>query len=95
VSHPDPLLRRVLLFERWRDLYHSPDGMMSQRTFNQVTPPGTPESEWSNPDRFSSFDGMDDAAAWTGWTLVADVLRYSQTGTEADYQRMEKAFARS
>jgi len=46
VDTPDPLLRRVLLFERWRDLYNSPDGLTSERDFNTATPPGTAEADW-------------------------------------------------
>jgi hypothetical protein len=90
VAEPDPLLRRVLLFERWRDLYSSPDGLTSEIVFNAATPPGTPESEWSSPDRVSSQEGMGDSGIWTGWTVVGNILRYSQTGTDADYERMEK-----
>lgn len=87
---PDPMVDRVYRFERWRDLYHKPDGMTSEMNFNAATLPGTPESEWSAPERFASQEGMGDSGIWTGWTVVGDILRYSQTGTEADYQRMEQ-----
>ena len=90
VAEPDPMLKRVLLFERWRDTYSRPDGQTSEPRFNQATPPGTPEAEWSDPARFVHHDGMGDSGIWTGWTVVGDILRYSQTGTEADYQRMEQ-----
>ncbi len=90
VEDPDPLLRRVLLFERWRDLYHSPDGQTSERDFNVPTPPGTPEAEWAASERFRQHEGMGDSGIWTGWTTVAAILRYSQTGTQADYERMER-----
>jgi hypothetical protein len=90
VAEPDPMLKRVLLMERWRDRYGKPDGMTSERNFGQATPPGTPESEWGRPERFVSHDGMGDSGIWTGWTVVGDILRYSQTGTQADYQRMEQ-----
>jgi hypothetical protein len=89
VAEPDPMLERVLLLERWRDLYNKPDGMTSERNSNVATLPGTPEAVWSDPTRFSSHDGMGDSGIWTGWTVVGDILRYSQTGTEADYKRME------
>jgi hypothetical protein len=90
VADPDPLLKRVLLMERWRDKYGRPDGMTSERQFNVATPPGTPEAEWADPARFVSHEGMGDSGIWTGWTVVGDILRYSQTGTEADYARMEQ-----
>lgn len=90
VSDPDPLLRRAFLFDRWRDLYNSPDGQAVDRDFRGPTPPGTPESEWSRPDHFEQYWGAGDGGIWTGWSTVAAILRYSQTGTEADYQRMEQ-----
>jgi hypothetical protein len=86
---PDPMLRRVLLLERWRDLYNKPDGMTSERNFKNATPPGTPEAVWAADENFRSHGGMADSGIWTGWTVIGDILRYSQTGTEADYQRME------
>lgn len=86
---PDPMLRRVLLLERWRDLYGRPDGMTSERVFKNPTPPGTPEEVWAADDNFLSHEGMSDSGIWTGWTVIGDILRYSQTGTEADYRRME------
>ena len=89
VADPDPMLRRVLLLERWRDLYSRPDGMTSEPNFNTATLPGTPEAEWADPARFVSHGGMGDSGIWTGWTVIGDILRYSQTGTEADYRRME------
>ncbi len=89
VANPDPMLNRVLLMERWRDLYNRPDGLTSERVFNTATPPGTPESVWSDPARTSSQQGMGDSGIWSGWTVVGDILRYSQTGTQADYLRME------
>jgi len=89
VADPDPMLKRVLLFERWRDKYGRPDGLTSEPVFNTATPPGTPEAEWSDPARFVTHGGMGDSGIWSGWTVVGDILRYSQTGTEADYLRME------
>jgi hypothetical protein len=90
VPDPDILLNRALLFDRWRDLYNSPDGETSERNFTGAALPGTPESEWGKPEYFSSHQGTGDSGIWTGWTTVAAILRYSQTGTEADYLRMEK-----
>ena len=89
LSTPDPLLHRVLLYERWYDLYHQPDGQTADREFTGETPAGTDEAVWGDPARFSGWDGIGDSAIWTGTALVAYALRYLQTGTEADYRRME------
>ncbi|MCB9520920.1 MAG: hypothetical protein H6698_06920 [Myxococcales bacterium] len=90
VADPDPLLRRALLFDRWRDLFNSPDGQAIDRDFEAATLPGTPEDEWSSLDNFRCYCGTGDGGIWTGWATVSAVLRYTQTGTEADYQRMEQ-----
>jgi hypothetical protein len=90
VEAPDPLLRRAYLFDRWRDLYNSPDGQAVDRDFLVPVPPGTPESEWGKAESFKCYCGSGDGGIWTGWATVAAILRYSQTGTEADYLRMEQ-----
>ncbi|HOX44052.1 MAG TPA: hypothetical protein PK668_10670 [Myxococcota bacterium] len=89
VAQPDPLLRRVLLYDRWYDLYMSPNGLTAERTFNRAMPGDAPEEEWGALDSFGGYAGEGDAAIWTGTALVADAFRYAATGTEADYQRME------
>ena len=86
----DPLLNRVLLFERWRDLYNSPDGQAVDRDFNKEILPLTPEVEWAKPENFAGYWGSGDGGIWTGWSTVAAILRYAHTGTEADYERMEQ-----
>lgn len=90
VDAPDPLLRRVLLFERWYDLYHQPMGITAERDFTGPTPAGTPESEWGSLEHFAGFNGVGDGPIWTGKALTAYILRYLQTGTEADYARIDK-----
>jgi hypothetical protein len=90
VDEPDPLLRRAFLFDRWRDLYNSPDGQAVDRDFSENIPPLKPEHYWGDPARFAGYFGTGDGGIWTGWSTVAAILRYSQTGTEADYQRMEQ-----
>ncbi len=90
VDEVDPMLHRVLLFERWRDLYNSPDGQAIDRDFNKEILPLTPEMEWAKAEHFDGYWGSGDGGIWTGWSTVAAILRYSQTGTEADYQRMEQ-----
>ena len=89
VAEPDPVLRRVLLYDRWRDLYNSPDGMAVDRDFVNETVAGTPEETWGSPDNFKCYCGSGDGGIWTGWSLASAALRYSQTGTQADYERME------
>ena len=90
VDEPDELLERAFLFDRWRDLYNSPDGQAIDRDFNKSIPPDWPESEWGKLEHFEAYWGAGDGGIWTGWSVVAAILRYSQTGTEADYQRMEE-----
>lgn len=86
---PDPLLERVLWYDRWYDLYMSPQGLTAERVFDGAMPIDTPEETWSDPVRFSHWAGEGDAAIWTGAALVADTFRYAVTRTEADYARME------
>jgi len=90
VKDVDPMLHRVLLFERWRDLYNSPDGQAVDRDFNKEILPLTPEEEWSKTEHFDGYWGSGDGGIWTGWSTVAAILRYAHTGTEADYERMEQ-----
>ncbi|MBN1945951.1 MAG: hypothetical protein JW797_09765 [Bradymonadales bacterium] len=90
VDSPDPLLHRVLLFERWYEGYQAPDGQTCDRYFTQAMDPGTPEEIWGDPARFSRYGGAGDAAIWTGVALNAFILRYLNTGTRADYLRMEQ-----
>lgn len=90
VAAPDALLHRALLFDRWYDLYHQPDGQTAERAFNASQPAGTPESQWGAASRFDHFEGVGDSAIWTGVSLMSYALRYFAFGTEADYQRVEK-----
>jgi hypothetical protein len=90
VDEPDPMLERAFLYDRWRDLYNSPDGQAVDRDFNREVLPLTPESEWGSPEYFEGYWGAGDGGIWTGWATVAAILRYVQTGTRADYQRMEQ-----
>jgi len=90
VDSPDPLLERVLLYDRWYDLYHQPFGQTAERVFTGEMPPGTPETTWGDPAQFADYAGLGDAAIWNGAALVAITMRYLETGTEADYQRMEQ-----
>jgi hypothetical protein len=86
---PDPLLRRVLLYDRWYDKYHSPDGQTGERVFRGPTPGDMPGAEWGAPAHFAGWAGEGDSAIWTGAALTADIFRYMVTGTEADRGRME------
>ena len=85
----DGMLRRAYLYDRWRDLYHHVDGELVERVFAGPTPAGTPEATWGAPEHFAAYAGGGDSGIWTGWATVAAILRYANTGTEADYQRME------
>lgn len=90
VDELDPLYRRVLLYERWYDLYHQPMGITADRAFAGPTPAGTPEAEWGALEHFAWHGGVGDGPIWTGKALTAYILRYLQTGTEADYARIEE-----
>ena len=90
VAQPDPLLHRALLYDRWYDLHGSPDGQTAERLFTQSMEPETPEEVWAAREHFAGWAGLGDSAIWTGVALTADAFRYAVTGTEADYQRMER-----
>lgn len=83
------LLHRAWLFDRWYDVYHSPDGQTSDRESEIGFVPGTPESEWGDPAHFGEWDGFGDSAIWTGVATHGAMLRWLETGTEADRQRFE------
>ena len=89
VAAPDGLLRRVYLYDRWYDLYGSPDGQTAERAYSADMAPDAPEEVWSDPSTFAHWAGAGDSAIWTGAALTADAFRYLSTGTEADYRRME------
>lgn len=90
VDNPDPLLRRVFLYDRWYDRWSSPNGLTAERIFTSSTPGSLSEAEWSDPSRFAGWAGLGDAGIWTGAALVSDLYRYVATRTEADYQRFEQ-----
>jgi hypothetical protein len=90
VDEPDPLLERVLTYERWSEDYNAPDGLTSDRDFNQPIPSGTPESVWGDPALFHKYDGFGDSGMWSSVRLHGTMLRYLETGTEADYARFEE-----
>ena len=58
-------------------------------TFVYETLAGTQESVWGAPSSFANYAGTGDAAIWSAVALETYAMRYLQTGTEADYQRME------
>ena len=87
---PDPQLRRVLLYDRWYDLYTSPDGQTASRDHHVGFEPGTPEAVWADPAHFARWDGLGDAAIWTGVALDAAMFRWLATGTAADEARFER-----
>ncbi|MDP6943522.1 MAG: hypothetical protein QF464_05180 [Myxococcota bacterium] len=87
---PEAMLRRAYQYDRWYDLFSSPDGQTAERLFTEEMPPGTAEEVWTDPANFAGWSGAGDSAIWTGTALNAFILRYLHTGTEADYQRMEE-----
>ncbi len=87
---PDPLLRRTYLYDRWYDLYTSPDGQTVKRVLKSFTPGDTPEAEWGTTEHFDYYRGAGDAAIWTGVALNADIFRWQVTGSDADWERVLK-----
>lgn len=85
---PDPLLKRVYLYDRWYDRYSSPDGQTAERVYPGGMAVDAPESTWAAPEAFGHYSGRGDSAIWTGAALSAAIFRYAQTGTSADYERM-------
>ena len=90
VAEPDEMLERAFLYDRWYDLWSSPDGQTAERRFTETMEPGTPEEVWTDPAVFAGWSGAGDSAIWTGTALNGFILRYLFSGTEADYQRMEE-----
>ncbi len=88
VDEPDEILKRVYLYDRWHDLYTSPNGLTAERVFNTDIPGSMPEEEWGDPAKFAGWAGTGDASIWTGAALVSDIFRYMDTGTSADYDHM-------
>ncbi len=85
---PDALLERVLHYDRWYDLYTSPNGQAAERNFAKPMPAGTPEATWAAPENFARYTGIGDSGLYTAAALTAATFRYGQTGTQADYERM-------
>ena len=93
-TDPPELLSRVLRAERRLELYNSPDGQVVEREFATAPEPGTPEEEWGSLESFGDWSGKSDSALWSSVALEAAILRYLETGTEADYARMEQGVER-
>jgi hypothetical protein len=92
VANPDPMLEQMYWYDRYYDLYQRMEGQHSDVEFTEPQWPGTPESTWSQEQYFREYDGYGDAAGWTGTGLQSAAARYSETGTEADYDRMLEFF---
>jgi hypothetical protein len=90
VDDPDPLLKRVYLYDRRHDLSTSPVGMTAERVFSGPMPGSATEEEFLSADNFATWAGSGDSGIWTGAALVSDIFRYMVNGTEADYQHMEE-----
>ncbi len=85
---PDALTHRAWLWERYHDLYHTPDGQDAKRYLRHTFTATASEAEWAAPDNFGGYNGLGDSAIWSGTALNAKVMRYLVTGTEADYAAM-------
>lgn len=83
-----PMTEQAFWFDRYYDLYHQANGQSMDIDFTTAVLAGTPESEWSKPEYFRTYDGIGDSSGWTGTALFGAAARYAVTGTEADYQRM-------
>jgi len=92
VDEPPRMTEQAFVFDRYFDLYHSPEGQAVDVDFTGQVPPGQPESEWSNPANFRAMDAYGDASGWTGTALLGAASRYRATGTDADYERMLQQF---
>ncbi len=89
-ASPDPQLEKTFLFDRWYDLYQSPDGQSANRRFLSSFVADEVEEVWGDDGSFQKYDGLGDAAIWTGVALNTTMMRYLSTGTEADYDRFEE-----
>src|SRR5260221_2692728 len=90
----DALLRRVYLYDRYLDLYHSPEGEVAERRLTQKMSPGDPESRFADQQYLGALDDYGDSALWTATAGMAAAFRYAATGTDADRGRLER-FARA
>src|ERR1041385_5995974 len=61
----DPLLKRVYLYDRRLDLWHSPEGQVVERTLNQKMAPGDPEARFADEQYLYALDDYGDSALWT------------------------------
>ncbi len=85
----DPLVERALWYDRWVDLYHSPGGVIGERSFSSPMEAGTDEAVWGALEHFAKFDGVGDGTIWTAISAHAAMLRWLSTGTAADRARFE------
>ncbi|MDP6944054.1 MAG: hypothetical protein QF464_07900, partial [Myxococcota bacterium] len=83
-----PMTEQAFWFDRYFDLYHTPNGLSMDVDFTDHMLAGTPESEWSKPESFRKYSGRGDSSGWTATALWGAAARYAVTGTEADYERM-------
>jgi len=90
-SAPPAMTDQAYVFDRYYDLYHSPQGQAMDLSFTGPVPYGTPEAEWSDPSHFRRYDGYGDSSGWTGTALLGAAGRYAATGTDADFQRLVHA----
>ncbi len=85
----DALTRRVLLYDRWLDLYQTPEGQMAVRNLTIPMAPADPESKWGDDQYLGYWDDWGDSAGFGEELQISASYRYAVTGTDADYQRLE------
>lgn len=89
---PDPLLHRVLTWERWQDKFSTVEGQLTPtRVHTEAMAPGDPESRWSDERYLASYDAMGDSVSYAEEVGISAAFRCAVTGAEADCARLEKS----
>ena len=90
-SAPDPLAKRVYLYDRWLDLWHKPEGQVVERRTTRAIKPEEAEEVWSDEALLVDYEDEGDSANWTGHAGIAAAFRAAATGTGADLARLVAA----
>ena len=85
----DPLLRRVLLYERWTDKWNTVEQQLGVRVLKEPMAPGDPESRFSDERLLLGYDALGDSASYAEETGISAAYRCAATGTLADCRRLE------
>jgi hypothetical protein len=87
---PDPLLRRVLLYQRWMDKYSTVEKQLGVRVLTTPMLPGDPESRFSDESLLAGYDALGDSASYAEETGIAAAFQCAVTGSDAACARMEE-----